>query len=546
MVVSLAGDLLYWVALVAFLAGGTTTGDGATWVAVALIVRLVPYVVIGPIGGAIADRFDRRKLLVGIDLSRAIVFLLLALVIAVDGPRAAAVALVGLAAIGGTIYRPALVAATPFLVTEDDLGAANAAEASLVQLSLFVGPALGAALVVVMDPALVVTINAATFIASASLVMRIGHVGGGKRAGSATALADAASTGLVAETVEGFRIVARDRGVTALVTLITTVLFMFGAEQVLFVLVARDRLDLGAEGVGVFMAAAGLGGLVLAPFTGRLASSSRIGWWAGGAGSISGGALLLLAFVDTRTPALLLAAVDGAGAIIFEVTVITLLQRAVAEDALGRVFSVQDAVSAVGEVVGSLLAPILATAVGLGFALGAIGLAGVVISALTIPVIVALAARLEARRLALRGTTEWLATIEELAALEPGARERLARSSDELRVPAGTTVVQEGESPDDLYVVRAGRLTVSSSSAALPIPDLGAGDLFGEIGLLRGLPRTATVTTAADTELVRIDGGVFVDVVLGGTSLPDPLARGIGQRLRRTHPALDPTVGVHR
>ena len=387
-VISLAGDLLYWVALITFLVRGTDPGEGAAWVATALVVRLVPYVVIGPIGGAIADRFDRRRLLVTIDLVRTGIFLSLALVIAVDGPRLAAVALVGLSAVCGTIYRPTLVAATPFLVTEDDLGAANAAETSLVQLSLFVGPALGAALVAVIDPALVVTIDAATFLASALMVSRIGHAGGGRTAAATgKATSEEARSGILRETAEGFRVVARDRGVAALVVLVTTVLFMFGAEQVLFVLVARDRLDLGAEGVGVLMAGAGLGGLLIAPFTGRLAGSARIGWLAGLSGVASGLALALLAVVESRRLALLLVGLDGAGAIVFEITLITLLQRAVAEDVLGRVYSVQDALSAAGEIAGSVLAPILAASAGLGVALGTVGGIGIGIAA-TIPVLV--------------------------------------------------------------------------------------------------------------------------------------------------------------
>lgn len=539
-VISLAGDLLYWVAIVAFLVSGTSPGAGAAWVAAVLIVRLIPYVVIGPIGGAIADRFDRRRLLVGLDLVRAGIFLTMAAVIAVDGPRLAAVVLVALSAICGTIYRPTLVAATPFLVTEDDLAAANAAEAALAQLSMFVGPALGAALVAVMDPSIVVAIDAATFLGSALMVSRIGHAGGGRRTTlTSKGEDDADAPGILRETVEGFRVVARDRGVTALVVLITTVLFMFGTEQVLFVLVARDRLDLGAEGVGVLLAAAGLGGLLIAPFTARLGASRRIGWLAGASGVASGTALLLLSVVESRPVAMLLVGLDGAGAIIFEVTIITLLQRAVAEDVLGRVYSVQDTLSAVGEIAGSLLAPILAASVSLGVALATSGLIGVGVSAATIPAIVVLAARLEARRVELRATREWLSTITELADFDLASLERLARSSQEVAVPAGTVVIREGDRPDDLYVVRSGRLSVTTSTPGHPIPDLTTDDLFGEIGLLRGIPRTATVTADTDSELLRIDGSVFVDVALAGVGAPGPLFRGVGVRLGRTHPDLE-------
>ncbi len=536
-VVSLAGDLLYWVALIAFLVDGAGAGEGASWVAVALLARLVPSVLLGPFGGTVADRMDRRRLLVGLDLARAAVFLAMAAVIAVDGSRILAVGLVALSAAASTVYRPALVAAAPFLVTEDDLGAANAAQASLAQLSLFVGPALGAALVAVMDPAIVVGIDAATFVVSALLVSRIGDVGGGRRSWAFGG--SEAPAGVLRETVEGFTVVARDRGLVALVGLATVVLFAFGAQQVLYVLVARDRLGLGAEGIGVLMAAAGLGGILAAPFTGRLASSPRLGWVAGASGIATTAPLVLMAFVEVRSAAYALAVVEGAAAIVYEIALLTLLQRAVTEDVMGRVFSVQEAFEAIGETVGSVLAPVLAATVGLGVALGAVGATGVLVSLLTVPALVVLGVRLEARRAELRGMSDWLGRLGEFDGMDLVGRERLARSATELDVAAGTVVLAEGALPDHLYVVRSGRLRVTTAAAgAGPIPDLGPDDVFGEIGLLRGMPRTATVTAVEPCGLLRIDGRVFRSVALGEATRIDPFTGGMRARLGRTHPHL--------
>ena len=102
-------------------------------------------------------------------------------------------------------------------------------------------------------------------------------------------------------------------------------------------------------------------------------------------------------------------------------------------------------------------------------------------------------------------------------------------------------VIVAGDAPDDLYVVDSGRLGVvvaDPPAGAAPPPDLGPGDLFGEIGLLRDIPRTATVTAATDVELTVIDGNVFVAVATPSAATAEPLLGGMRARLTRTHPHL--------
>ncbi len=78
--------------------------------------------------------------------------------------------------------------------------------------------------------------------------------------------------------------------------------------------------------------------------------------------------------------------------------------------------------------------------------------------------------------------------------------------------------------PDDLYVVTAGELDVTVAGQGV-VNHMGADDWFGEIGLLRRVPRTATVTTTVDSELLAIPGTVFIDVLSVAEVLPDPLRR---------------------
>ncbi len=88
--VSLTGDFLYFVALIVFLMEAT---DSATWVAVSAIIRVLVYVILSPFGGAVADRYDRRRLMVVLDVARAGVMALIAVVVWSDGPPAVVVAL---------------------------------------------------------------------------------------------------------------------------------------------------------------------------------------------------------------------------------------------------------------------------------------------------------------------------------------------------------------------------------------------------------------------------------------------------------------------
>ena len=110
-----------------------------------------------------------------------------------------------------------------------------------------------------------------------------------------------------------------------------------------------------------------------------------------------------------------------------------------------------------------------------------------------------------------------------------------------LSVAAGAVVFSEGDPPVDLYVIQSGTVSVTMADHG-EVRQLGAGDWFGEIGLLRGVPRTASITAVEPTELLVIPGRVFLDAVNASEALPDPLAATLSHRLSRTHPHLVETT----
>ena len=180
--VSQTGDWLYNVALLVWVYDAT---HSATWVAVVTVARLVPYVVVGPFGGVVADAYDRRTVLIVSDLVRAGLMFGLAAVTNVEGPVGIAALLACVTTAAGTAYRPSVVAMLPEIVGERDLAAANATEGLVENLSVVLGPAIGAGLVVVGTPTFSFVINGLTFLASAAFASRVKLRSRGSARGSA-------------------------------------------------------------------------------------------------------------------------------------------------------------------------------------------------------------------------------------------------------------------------------------------------------------------------------------------------------------------------
>lgn len=533
--VSLTGDFLYFVALVVFLLDRT---GSAGWVAGAAVVRILAYVVLGPLGGVIADRYDRRRLMMLLDGSRFVTMGAMAAVVWAEGPPIAVILLSVVNSAFTVPYRPAAVAATPLVVDEDDLAGANAAESVVGQIAFLLGPAVGAGLVAITTPGAALAVNAATFALSAVLISRAGDLGGGRRAATAAAPDGAERVSVLDDVREGVRIVSASAGLRALVILMGMLLMLVGVEQVVHVLVAERRLGIGANGVGLIDGATGLGGLLVAPFTVRLARARSSGLLLAAAGIVNGVPMAALALVSSTAPALVLMAIQGIGVISFEVLAITLMQRSCPEQALARVFSLNDSVTAGTQLIGSIAAPLLVAGPGLQASLWITGGAMVVVSLLVAPTLrrESVAADDERRRLA--PMVERLSALGIFGDASQASLERLARAAVPRTFAAGTVVFREGDAPDDLHVVCSGELSVHVAGRG-EVNRMAVDDWFGEIGLLRRVPRTATVQAETDVETWAIPGDVFVAALASGPdALPDPLRRTMTARLVRTHPVL--------
>jgi CRP/FNR family cyclic AMP-dependent transcriptional regulator len=114
----------------------------------------------------------------------------------------------------------------------------------------------------------------------------------------------------------------------------------------------------------------------------------------------------------------------------------------------------------------------------------------------------------------------------------------IVSAADEIDQPAGKVLVSEGEFRRELFVLLSGSATVSRDGREFAV--LGPGDFFGEISLLSGGPRTATVTAASDVRVMILGPARFETVLASEPTIQRDVLSALGSRLRTldTH-ALD-------
>lgn len=363
--VSSCGDWLYNVALLAFVYERTHSG---TWVALTTAARVAPIVVLGPLGGVAADRYDRRRLLIASDLVRFALMVALSAVAAASLPILLAPALAALATVAAVVQPPSVAACTPRLVADGELQRANALRAAIGQGAVVVGPALGALVLVASSPSLAILLNGLTFLASAFAVAAI-------RQGPAFAPSngrDGRAPGALEEIAAGARAL---RGAPAAVRLVAADVLcsaVYGVLSVTLVLLSR-RLGTGASGYGLLLAAYGIGGVTGASLTGRMATPSRWRTTLAVALVLVACTLVALGSLPTLAPALVAALLGGAGMVVGEVLADTALPRLLGDEVLGRAYGLVVPVSLGGIVAGSLIAGPLVALLGLEGAFTATG-----------------------------------------------------------------------------------------------------------------------------------------------------------------------------
>jgi MFS family permease len=524
--VSSIGDWLYLVALLV-----VVYNSGASPVVLGIVgaARIVPYILLSVPAGIVADRYDRRLILIVTDLARGVIMLALTALTLVDGPIIAVVALSLLAACFSAFFSPAIGSLIPSLVADErELGPANAAWSSLDNLAFIIGPAVAAILMLAGSIPLAFFLNAVTFVIIAAVLWRLPK---DRRRAVAphAASTEASTTGLRALV----RPVIRPLSGLGVINLFDG--FVSGGLAVLTVVIAVEVLGAGDAGTGWLNAAIGLGGLIGAVIAGPMTLRRRLEIPLAVGGVTLGVGVILVGQSTVLLAAIAAMAVATAGMLLLEVVATTIFQRAVPDSIRGRTIGAMDTLTVSAYALGAFLAPILAAATGPVVVLLGFGIA-MVAATLVGTILVGRSAASE-----MDPGAERFVRIPLFDGLAPAALEQAARHLTRMRVTPGQVVVRQGDPADRFFHVLDGTFEVAQTKDPGGAPrflrTLGPDDVFGEIGLLRGVPRTATVTATGDGTLLALDGGRFLELVGAGPGLTSRLLdvhRGTSARLDRT------------
>jgi MFS family permease len=528
------GDWLYNAALLGYVY--TATGS-AGWVGAATIFRLLPYVLLSPVGGMIADRYDRRTVLLIGDVLRCALMLGLAAVVATKGPVVLVIAITTLSSAAGSAERPAAKAMLPRLVGELRLGPANALLHTVQDLGVVVGPAIGAVLLAVAPDSVAFLVNAGTFAVSATLISTL------RPRPSATKAAAGESAGT--QLRHGLRTARTTRFVVPLFVVVAMAEFIYGAQTVQLVLYAQRQLGFGAEGYGYLLAALGLGGLLSATVNGRLAASTQVSGIAVVTGALFCATELCYAATSNLAVALVATLIGGAGFVACEVVAETALARVIPGDVLGRVMGVIHAVSVAAMIAGAVIAPLLITWTTITTSLVVLGVATLLVTVLCRAGLRGLDAVSRERSELLASRVAVIQELPVVAGAPLVVLERLASASQLCPLPPGVDIVVEGAPAHAFYAIIDGRVVVHHDDEV--VAHLGPGDYFGERGLLDRAPRNATVTTEEPSTVLRLEGDVLLDVLQSAPTVLSALDRSSSQQgsstpeLVRTNLVDDPT-----
>lgn len=495
------GEWATWIAILvhAFQRGGATESG------IVALLQLVPAAIVAPMAANLADRWPRERALLGAYGLQAAAMTAAAAALLLDGPSPVVYLFAAATTTAVSLARPAHGSLLPSLaMTPAQLTAANVASGAVQNVSILLAPTVAGLLLAVSGAGAVFVLTAGGMLVASLLVAGVKtepHVPTEHAAGERLAGGD----GLAA----GFTTLFRLAGPRTIVVLIGAGGMIEGALDVLVIVLAIDLLKVGEAGVGFLGSAVGAGGLIGAAAAATLVGRPRLAR-PFALGLVLWGlplALVGLAPIAVLAFALLLAA--GAGRSLMDVAGRTLLQRAAPGDVLARVLGVLEGLHMAMLGLGSIAVPALIGLIGAREALVAVGL--------FLPLAVAASWRalkaVDAAAVVHVRELELLRAIPLFAPLAPQAIERLSANLVPVRVLAGDWVIRQGDSGDRYYVVDQGRTEVFIDDRLVRSEGPGSG--FGEIALLRDVPRTASVRAATDLGLFALDRDAFLATVSG-------------------------------
>ena len=496
-------SIAHWSGIIALAVYGYGRG-GAAAVGLIGLARMLPAGLFSPVVSLLGDRRSRRDVLAVSSGLRLFAGLVLGGAIFAGLPLPVVIACASLKTIVGVVYKPAQAALLPQLAeAPKQMAAANAIWAGVDSAGFVVGTLIGGVLIATLSASTALALTAVPYGLAALFLLAI------RRDVPAPHRAVLEHARMRDEISAGFRAIAATPQLRVIVSTLTATMLIQGMVDTLVVLFAIETLGVAKAEVGLLSSMWGVGGVVGGIVAlgmlgrGHLARGFGIGLL------VMGAPLIVLSFVQGLALALPALIGVGLGYALVAVSGMTLLQRLVSDEILSRVFGVVESTYVVSMGIGSALAPALASLLGIP---GALVAAGSVLPVLAILRWRTLA-RFEAGKVVPDRAFALLRGVPIFAPLPVASIETLALRLRPVVVPAGATVITQGEVGDRFYVIDEGEVEVLVDGK--PRRTEAAGDFFGEIALLRSVPRTATVRALTATRLLALESSEFIAAVTG-------------------------------
>jgi MFS family permease len=474
---------------------------GARAVGVLFFARFVLAALAGPWLGLLADRRSRRSVMMTSDLIRCGLMAGMTTVAIAGGSAYVVYVLAVTSTLVGASWGPAQAALIPSLVNSpEELTAANVVENTVSSVGMFAGPAIGGVLLALSGPAAVFALAGGLALWSAAFVFRVPRDQPPE---------PAERPHVWAELTAGFSTVLRRRALRVVLGLSAAMALVDGALEVLLVVLALRLLHSGNAGLGWLNSAVGIGSIVGAFLVAMVATHRRLAAGFALGLLLTAAPLAAAAAVSSLPPALILMGALGVGAVFCQVNSVTLLQRSIENEVMGRVFAVLESLLMAGLAIGSVVTPGLVGWLG---PRGAMIAAGAVLPVLIVWLWPSLR-RIDAEAVIAEEPLELLRRIALFAQLPEPVLERLAATATSVSVGADQIVVSRGEAGRHFYVIATGRAAVELDDGTTR--ELGPGDFFGEIALLRDVPRTATVRALEALRIYAVERDEFIAAVTG-------------------------------
>ncbi len=480
---------------------------GAGSVALIGVIQMLPSVFAVPVITGMGDRFRRQRVLAAIYAGGAIAAAALAFALQDEGNAVAVFILAGVSATVGAAARPVQMALLPALARRPgELIAANVVCGASDGIGAILGPAVAAVVLAVAGPEAVAVVVAVTRAGAALFVMRIDV------AQTVAPLAERSwknPAAVLGAAADGLRALGHLPAPRLLIAVLSVRTFVRGMLIVLLVEAAIATLGLGSPGVGTLNAAIGIGSLIGGIFALGLVGSPRL------APSLALGLIgrglpiLLIGIFMDPFAAIVLLLICGLSNSFVDTSAFTLLQGTVPDRVRAGVLGVLEAAIGLTVAAGEISAPFLLERVGVETTFI---IAGAILPVVTIGLWPWLR-RLDDQLIVPREQLRLLQGVPMFEPLSLAVMERLASGLQEVAYPRGSEIIRQGDPGDAFYVLVDGTVEVTRDGAHLA--DLGAGQSFGEVALISGQPRNATVSAAEDCRAYRLECAPFLSAVTG-------------------------------